>query len=63
MRDAVGRLPTFPPALWLAGIVLIVAIRVRSVIRFHRRLRSGTPAPPSVTALVALAAAKLGLRR
>lgn len=63
VRDAIGRLPTFPSALWLAGIVLIMAIRVRSVIRFRNRLRSGTPAPPSVVTLVADTAAKLGLRR
>ena len=63
VRDAVGRLPTFPPALWLAGIILMLAVRAQSVFRFRRRLQSGTAAPPPVVALVAQTAAKLGLQR
>lgn len=63
VRDAVGKLPSLPSGLWLAGSVLICAVTLVRTVRFGRRIGRGRAPPAEISQQVARASRSLGLRR
>ncbi len=63
LRDAVMGLPPVPPAVWAGGLALLLAGALLRALRWMRLLRRASPAPETVTAMVAQTGRTLGLRR
>ncbi|MFG0251384.1 MAG: hypothetical protein ACF8NJ_00760, partial [Phycisphaerales bacterium JB038] len=62
IRDAVLSLPPLPIAVWGGGSVLFLLMIGIRLVRFRCHVRSATPAPPDVEAVVRRVAAEMGLR-
>ena len=63
MRSAVGTIPPIPAAVWLSGIVAVLAWRLVRVAFFLRTLGAGSPAPQRVQSQVRNIAMEIGLAR
>ncbi len=52
VRDAIAALPSPPPALWIAGVVLLGLVVLARVARRSKLMVSAAPAPESIQLLV-----------
>lgn len=63
VRDAIGRLPPLPAAVWLSGIGLMTLAAMWRAWRFRRRVRPAVTAPKWIKAEVRRACRTIGLGR
>lgn len=61
VRDAVGRLPTMPIGVWVAGVVALIALQLLATIVACLRVRRSHEAPASVKRMIQAVASEMNL--